>query len=78
MANYMCEQIADIAANLMAEGETWSFNHLADELGQNPRLMGRRVGSAYKAMRDEGRYEDANNIANAFVDKRGNYCYDRD
>ena len=78
MANHMCERIADIAAKLMAEGKTWSFNQLANKLGQKPRLMGRRVGSATKAMRDEGRYEDANNIANAFVDKRGNYCYDRD
>ncbi len=78
MANRMCERIAEIACDLVAKGITWSFDELAFELGQNPRLMGRRVGSAYKAMMDEGREEEAAAIANAFVDKFGNYCYDRD
>lgn len=75
MANRMCERIAEIACELVEKGETWSFDELASELGQNPRLMGRRVGAAYKAMKDEGRDEEADAIANAFVDKFGNYCY---
>lgn len=75
MANRMCERIAAIACDLVAKGETWSFDELAAELGQDSRLMGRRVGSAYKAMRDEKRYDEADAIAKAFVDKFGNYCY---
>lgn len=78
MANDMCERIAQIASDLVAAGETWTFDELAAELGHKPRLMGRRVGSAYKAMKDEGRDDEADDIANAFVDKDGNYHYDRD
>lgn len=75
MANYWQERVAAIAMALYENNETMTFNELAAELGHKPKLMGRRVGSAYKAMLDEERYEEASAIANAFTDGNGDYAY---
>ena len=69
------ERVAEIALALYQNGETMTFNELAAELGHKPKLMGRRVGCAYKAMLDEERYEEASAIAQAFTDSEGDYAY---
>ena len=75
MANDWQERVAEIALELYQNCETMTFNELAAELGHKTKLMGRRVGSAYKAMLDEGRYEEASAIAQAFTDSEGGYAY---
>lgn len=69
------ERVAEIALALYQNGETMTFDKLADELGQNPRLMGRRVGNTWKAMMDEGREDEAEAIAQAFTGSNGKYAY---
>ena len=75
MANDWQERVAAIAMALYENNETMTFNELAAELGHKPKLMGRRVGSTYKAMLDEERYEEASAIAQAFTDSEGGYAY---
>lgn len=75
MANRWQEEIAEIAMSLWEEGEKMTFNQLADQLGHKRQLMGNRVGSAYKVMKDEGRHEAAVAIAETFVDSNGNRAW---
>ena len=75
MAYEWQERVAEIALELYQNGETMTFNSLAEALGEEPKLMGRRLARAYKAMLDEERYEEAGAIANAFTDGNGDYAY---
>ena len=69
------ERVAEIALGLCQNDGKMTFNELAAELGHKTKLMGRRVGSAHKAMLDEGRCEEADAIAKAFTDSEGGYAY---
>lgn len=69
------ERVAEIALELYQNCETITYDALAEALGEEPKLMERRVGCAYKAMLDEERYEEAGAIAQVFTDSVGGYTY---
>lgn len=70
MENNLYEDIAEIAFDLIIAKETWTYDDLAEELGRSPQRMKSLVKKAYDAMKAAGRDDEAEDIAEAFVDNK--------